>query len=233
MPACEVANQEEAHDTRQTMATDKLPHTLEGALKQEGKHLGIAVGIAQPGGEIDRSNTLGMGLAPPGIVERTGKIDTRKLGEGIKSDGKHDEDERYDEQGLILQADKEGQQHTTNGIEQQDVATPDEHQVTSANEGKDEHATQEARDTMAREEQAKTYAKEQGEDGVKLSIDKHVMEETHHFVDTSRSHLLLFSIRQECPQGKLGEVGQGNTQQRETPQGIENQKTLFFGYRFL
>lgn len=210
--AYQIAQDEEPQDTRQTMAADKLPHPLTGTLDEEGQHLRIGLGIAEPSGEVALCDAMGVGLSPPEGIERARKVDAGKLRQGIEGHGQTGERDGHCEQHLVTQTEEQGQQHPTHGIEHQDVATPDEHQVAEADDGEDDHPAEEARNGVALQEQGEAHAKEDGEDRVELPIHQHVTEEVHHLVDAARGHLRLLVVAQEGPESELGVVGYDDTQ---------------------
>ena len=80
---------------------------------------------------------------------------------------------------------------------------------------------------MTLEKQREADAKQQGEDGIELPIDQHILEEPYHLVDATRPHGGLILRTQESPQGKLREIGEGDAHQGKAPQGIKNEITLF------
>ena len=69
------------------MALDKLPYPLVGSLRQEGEHLSVAVGIAQPRGKVVFIDALCLGLCPPRLIEGACKVYVAELCQRVKTDG--------------------------------------------------------------------------------------------------------------------------------------------------
>ena len=139
-----------------------------------------------------------------------------------------DQHPRNHHEHLVFHLDEQRQQQSAYGIEQQDVAASDKHQMAEADAGQYQHAAHEERYTSSGKYQRESYAKQHREDGVELAVDKGKLQESHRLVYFSSGHHRLFIRREEGPQCKLREIGQRDVCQCQSPKNIEYQVTLLF-----
>ena len=210
------------------MTRHNLPQPFASPLFQEGKHRRITVGIAKPGGEVGLRDALFRRLCPPEVIERSREVDAAKLRQGIQHHRHKDQHPRNHHEHLVFHLDEQRQQQSAYGIEQQDIAAPDKHQMAEADAGQYQHAAHEERYTPSGKYQRESYAKQHREDGVELAVDKGKLQESHHLVYFSSGHHRLFIRREEGPQCKLREIGQRDVCQCQSPKNIEYQVTLLF-----
>ena len=235
LTADKITQDEESDDLGHAVAVDHLPHSFAGALLEEGEHGGIVVGVAQPRGEVLLGDAPGFGRAPPLAIERTGEVDAAELGQGVEADGQHDERYGENEQATVgADAAARGQQdekQTADGIEQQDVAAPDEQQMEQTDGGQNEHAAHKEPTAAAHQDEGKADAEEDGEDRIELAVDEGELQIAHDAVDRGRRHGGLGVGQEECPKGKLGVVGQGNAHGGQSADDIKDEVSLAFGCR--
>ena len=125
------------------MTRHNLPQSFASPLFQKGKHRRIIVGIAKPGGEVGLRDALFGCLCPPEVIEWSREIDADELRQGIQHNWHKDQQPRYYHEHLVFYLDEQRQQQSAYGIEQQDIAAPDKHQMAEADAGQYQHAAQE------------------------------------------------------------------------------------------
>ena len=95
----------------------------------------------------------------------------------------------------------------------------------------DAHATIEEADASSRQGDGESDAEEYGEDGIELTVNEQVLQESRHVVGIGGRHGFLCFAGKKSPKSELREIGQCNTQQSQSPQGIQHDVSLFLSCR--
>ena len=107
--------------------------------------------------------------------------------------------------------------------------------MCKADEGEDGHAAVEDAEAVGSflhgvgNDDAEAYTEQDGEDGVELSVDKHIEKEAHEAVDLRRGKALQRLVSLECPERELREISQDDAKEGEAAQRIEHYEAMFYG----
>ena len=135
-------------------------------------------------------------------------------------------------QFLIRHLSEKWKQHPQQGIKQQDVTAPDEHQVQQTEQHQHPHTTVENTKSVyplsfrIADNDGEADAEQQREQRVELAINKDVQQITGYLVLYRRRHGCRSFRRQECIKGEFREICHTDTQQSKTAQGIKNDEAF-------
>ena len=216
------AQQEEPQDLEITVPVDKLLQPDPGTLHQEFGHLAVILRVPQPIGEILLRNSV---FGTPCLLQRHDRcrrIKAQPCHDEIHDNGKQQKRKGPGQQHPVRGPAEKGQQQSQTGIQHEDIAAPQKHQMQKADQQQNRHAPVEnsksAGSALLRmvDDDREADTEQQRKQRVELAVDEDQLQVAHDTVDPGRRQGSGRIGRKEGVQRKLGEVGQRNTQQRQT-----------------